>query len=96
MASGIPISDESYNAYERVKNRNLRGAILKIENNEIVVEELFDNSSSSESTWENLCSRLKSKECRYILYDFEFTVASSKRSKVSLALWAPDTASVEG
>ncbi|CAJ1977054.1 unnamed protein product [Sphenostylis stenocarpa] len=91
-ASGMAVLDECKLKFLELKaKRNYRFIVFKIENNEVVVEKL----GSPEETYENFTASLPANECRYAVFDFDFTTNENcQKSKIFFIAWAPDTSKV--
>ncbi|KAG4998240.1 hypothetical protein JHK82_029024 [Glycine max] len=71
--------------------RNYRFIVFKIENYEVVVEKL----GSPEETYDDFSASLPANECRYAVFDFDFTTNENcQKSKIFFIAWAPDTSKV--
>lgn len=103
MASGVTVSDECKQVYDRIKTKKeLRYAVLYIKGGkEIDVEA----TGTRDATFDDFLQTLKvvnqsEKECRYGLFDFEYThkcqgTQERKKEKIFLMSWCPDEASVQ-
>ncbi|MFQ6668100.1 hypothetical protein Gotur_033884 [Gossypium turneri] len=93
-ASGMAVNDECKTKFLELKaKRNYRFIVFKIEENlqQIVVEKV----GAPKDSYEKLCSSLPSDECRYAVYDFDFTTDENcQKSKIFFIAWSPDTSRV--
>ncbi|PON90865.1 ADF/Cofilin/Destrin [Trema orientale] len=91
-ASGMAVSDECKLKFLELKTkRNYRFIVFKIENQEVVVEKL----GSPGDTYEEFTDSLPADECRYAVYDFDFTTDENcQKSKIFFVAWSPDTSKV--
>tara|TARA_R110002050_G_scaffold108465_7_gene219132 strand:+ start:1145 stop:1399 length:255 start_codon:yes stop_codon:yes gene_type:complete len=73
MASGIAVTDEVVSTFNAIKmGHKHKYAIFRInpECTEVVVEKVAD-----QGTYEEFQASLPSNGCRYVIYDFDFTVS---------------------
>jgi len=64
--------------------RNFRFIVFKIENYEVVVEKL----GSPTETYEDFTASLPANECRYAVFDFDFTTNENcQKSKIFFIAW---------
>ncbi|KAH1115547.1 hypothetical protein J1N35_008925 [Gossypium stocksii] len=93
-ASGMAVNDECKTKFLELKaKRHYRFIVFKIEENlqQIVVEKV----GAPKDSYEKLCSSLPSDECRYAVYDFDFTTDENcQKSKIFFIAWSPDTSRV--
>ncbi|KAG4907903.1 hypothetical protein AAZX31_10G222800 [Glycine max] len=91
-ASGMAVIDECKLKFLELKaKRNYRFIVFKIENYEVVVEKL----GSPEETYDDFSASLPANECRYAVFDFDFTTNENcQKSKIFFIAWAPDTSKV--
>ncbi|ORX45795.1 hypothetical protein BCR36DRAFT_585551 [Piromyces finnis] len=93
-SSGVGVKDECINAFQDLKlGRKLKYIIYKISDNlkEVVVEKTGD-----ESEYDDFVANLPENECRYAVYDFNYTNdEGGKRTKIVFYTWSPDTARIK-
>jgi len=102
MASGVTVSDACKTTYEEIKkNKKFRYVVFFIKDEkEIDVEHVGNRDAAYDAFLEHL-QEGGSGECRYGLFDFEYThqcqgtSEASKKQKLFLMLWCPDTAKVK-
>uniref|UniRef100_A0A1B6EMI2 ADF-H domain-containing protein n=1 Tax=Cuerna arida TaxID=1464854 RepID=A0A1B6EMI2_9HEMI len=102
MASGVTVSDVCKTKYEEIKkDKKHRFLVFYIrDEKQIDVEKVGDRDTAYEDFLE-LLQEGGGDECRYGLFDFEYmhqcqgTTESSKKQKLVLLLWCPDTAKVK-
>ncbi|OAY48298.1 actin-depolymerizing factor 7 [Manihot esculenta] len=71
--------------------RNYRFIVFKIEAQQVVVDKL----GGPEETYADFTSSLPTDECRYAVYDFDFTTDENcQKSKIFFIAWSPDTSKV--
>ncbi|KAK4436298.1 putative glucan endo-1,3-beta-glucosidase GVI [Sesamum alatum] len=91
-ASGMAVEDECKLKFLELKaKRNYRFIIFKIQDQQVVVEKL----GTPDESYENFTASLPSDECRYAVFDFDFTTNENcQKSKIFFIAWSPDTSSV--
>ncbi|GMJ06526.1 hypothetical protein HRI_004321800 [Hibiscus trionum] len=91
-ASGMAVEDECKLTFLELKaRRNHRYIIFKIHEQQVVVEKV----GSPTSTYEEFTASLPANECRYAVFDFDFTTDENcQKSKIFFIAWAPDTSRV--
>ncbi|XP_022967999.1 uncharacterized protein LOC111467373 [Cucurbita maxima] len=91
-ASGMVVRDECKLKFLELKTkRNYRFIIFKIENQEVVVEKL----GSPTETYDDFTAAIPPNECRYAVFDFDFTTDENcQKSKIFFIAWSPDTSIV--
>ncbi|KAJ8752912.1 hypothetical protein K2173_008647 [Erythroxylum novogranatense] len=71
--------------------RNYRFIVFKVESQQVVVDKL----GSPQESYDNFTACLPADECRYAVYDFDFTTDENcQKSKIFFIAWAPDAARV--
>jgi hypothetical protein len=77
MASEGPITTDPFEGYQAVRDGSLEYAMYRYcpDSDSIVLREtgLYDPDAGSESAWQVFLDRLQEDECRYVVYDFEYT-----------------------
>ncbi|XP_054788966.1 actin-depolymerizing factor 7-like [Prosopis cineraria] len=91
-ASGMNVHDECKLKFLELKaKRNYRFIVFKIENQEVVVDKL----GGPTQTYEDFTASLPPTECRYAVFDFDFTTDENcQKSKIFFIAWAPDASKV--
>jgi cofilin len=97
VASGVPVGEECKLKFLELQRRKaFRFIVFKLDEKakQITVEKLGGPGAS----YEEFVASLPENECRYGVYDFEFTatdgVISSQKSKIFFIAWSPDPARV--
>ncbi|KAJ9051499.1 cofilin [Entomophthora muscae] len=94
MSSGVGVNQECLDLFQDLKlKHSYKYIIYKIsaDNTEIVVE-----NSSTDADYETFVSALPEADCRYAVYDFEYTTEEGgKRNKICFFTWAPDNAKIK-
>lgn len=102
MASGVTVADACKKVYEEIKkDKKHRYVVFHIKDEkQIDIEVIGERISTYEQFLEDL-QKAGPQECRYGLFDFEYThqcqgtSESSKKQKLFLLCWCPDTAKVK-
>nr|XP_016433114.1 PREDICTED: actin-depolymerizing factor 2-like isoform X1 [Nicotiana tabacum] len=93
-ASGMAVHDDCKLKFLELKaKRTHRFIIYKIEEKQkqVVVEKLGEPTES----YEDFTAGLPADECRYAVYDFDFTTEENvQKSRIFFIAWSPDTARV--
>ncbi|KAB2064737.1 hypothetical protein ERO13_A09G041800v2 [Gossypium hirsutum] len=91
-ASGMAVDDECKLKFLELKaKRNYRFIIFKIHDQQVVVDKL----GTPAETYEDFTAALPKDECRYAVFDFDFTTAENcQKSKIFFIAWAPDSSRV--
>ncbi|KAL5994339.1 hypothetical protein ACLOJK_024388 [Asimina triloba] len=93
-ASGMAVSDECKLKFLELKaKRNYRFIVFKIDEKiqEVKVEKLGQPNES----YDDFTICLPANECRYAVYDFDFTTNENcQKSKIFFIAWSPDTSKV--
>jgi len=101
MASGVQVADEVFEEYKHIKKgKKYRYMVFHIADEKRIC---IDTSGDRDAVYQDYLDYLKNlgaDECRYGLYDFEFEhscegAADTKRSKLILMIWCPDTARIK-
>lgn len=84
-ASGMAVSDECKLKFQELKaKRTYRFIVFKIEEQQVVVEKVGGPNES----YDDFTSSLPSNECRYAVYDFDFTTDENcQKSKIFFIAW---------
>eukprot|EP00611_Tribonema_gayanum_P003126 TRINITY_DN12440_c0_g1_i1.p1 TRINITY_DN12440_c0_g1~~TRINITY_DN12440_c0_g1_i1.p1 ORF type:complete len:168 (-),score=41.00 TRINITY_DN12440_c0_g1_i1:439-867(-) len=99
MATGVSVNDAVVTQFNNFKLKkepdNHRFYIYKISDNgaEIVI----DQFGTREKTYDEFVACLPPNECRYGLFDLEYTTKTESRpvEKLILIAWTPDTAKIK-
>ncbi|XP_057952153.1 actin-depolymerizing factor 12-like isoform X1 [Malania oleifera] len=91
-ASGMAVDDECKLKFLDLKaKRSYRYIVFKIENQKVMVEKL----GTPEESYDNFTDSLPPNECRYAVYDFDFTTDENcQKSKIFFIAWSPDISKV--
>lgn len=102
MTSGVAVSQECKNAFDDVKKgKKYRYVIFYIEDEKTIkVEALGEREKTYDDFYTDL-TKGGDLECRYGLFDYEYlhqcqgTTETSKKQKLFLMSWCPDTAKIK-
>ncbi|GKU89327.1 hypothetical protein SLEP1_g3478 [Rubroshorea leprosula] len=90
-ASGMAVHDDCKLKFLELKKRNFRFITFKIQDQQVVV----DKVGNPEESYEDFTASLPDNECRYAVYDFDFTTNENcQKSKIFFIAWAPDISKV--
>ncbi|KAK7366767.1 hypothetical protein VNO80_08764 [Phaseolus coccineus] len=91
-ASGMAVNDDCKLKFQELKAKRIyRYITFKIEQQQVVVDKI----GSSTETYDNFQASLPDDECRYAVYDFDFTTNENcQKSKIFFVAWSPDTSRV--
>ncbi|KAM1584775.1 hypothetical protein ACFX1Z_037722 [Malus domestica] len=91
-ASGMAVHDDCKLRFKELKaKRSYRFILFKIEQQQIVVDKLGEPSES----YDDFTSSFPADECRYAVYDFDFTTEENcQKSKIFFIAWSPDSSKV--
>ncbi|KAK7358631.1 hypothetical protein VNO77_00569 [Canavalia gladiata] len=91
-ASGMAVNDDCKLKFQELKaRRTYRFIVFKIEEQQVVVDKLGGPGES----YENFMASFPADECRYAVYDFDFTTDENcQKSKIFFIAWSPDTSKV--
>jgi cofilin len=104
MASGVTVKDECKQVFEKIKaKKDYRFVVFHIEGEKHIAVE---STGGRDEPYDSFLDKLKvigasgEKECRYGLFDFEYThqcqgTQEGKKEKLFLMLWCPDDAKVK-
>ncbi|RVW30637.1 Actin-depolymerizing factor 10 [Vitis vinifera] len=94
-ASGMAVHDECKLKFLELKaKRNHRFIVFKID--ERIQQVMVEKLGSPDETYEDFTNSLPADECRYAVFDFDFTTDENcQKSKIFfIAWWSPDTSRV--
>ncbi|XP_002735215.1 uncharacterized protein LOC100369868 [Saccoglossus kowalevskii] len=96
MASGVAVHDDVVEEFQKIKiGHKYKYLIFKIADSlkEIVVHH---KESDKDCTYESFKSNLPADECRYAVYDMNYTLPDGgERNKLVFYVWCPDTAKIK-
>ncbi|CAG0889767.1 unnamed protein product [Darwinula stevensoni] len=101
-ASGVTVADACKTTFEEIKkDKKHRYVIYYIKDEKQIDVETIGERNASYEDFLNDLQKSGSGECRYGVYDFEYThqcqgtSEASKRQKLFLMSWCPDTAKIK-
>ncbi|RYR66533.1 hypothetical protein Ahy_A03g012545 isoform C [Arachis hypogaea] len=91
-ASGMAVEDECKFRFLELKAKRIyRYIVFKIDGQQVVVEKLGGAGDS----YDDFMASLPADECRYAVYDFDFTTDENcQKSKIFFIAWSPDSSKV--
>ncbi|EEF51166.1 actin-depolymerizing factor [Ricinus communis] len=93
-SSGMAVNDECKLKFLELKaKRSYRFIVFKIEEKiqQVTVEKL----GQPQESYEDFTASLPANECRYAVYDLDFTTNENvQKSKIFFVAWSPDTSKV--
>lgn len=102
MTSGVSVADEIQKVYSDIKtNMKYRYIIFYIKDEKIIEIEKCGGRDETYDEFLQCLGELGPEKCRYVLYDFEYvhsfqgTAEPSKKNKLILMSWCPDTAKIK-
>ncbi|XP_031260020.1 actin-depolymerizing factor 8 [Pistacia vera] len=79
--------------FELKAKRNHRFIVFKID--EQIQQVTVEKVGSPEETYDDFTNSLPANECRYAVFDFDFTTEENvQKSKIFFIAWAPDSSRV--
>ncbi|XP_020216336.1 actin-depolymerizing factor 7 isoform X1 [Cajanus cajan] len=91
-ASGMAVHDDCKLKFQELKAKRIyRFITFKIEQQQVVVDKIGGSTES----YDDFQASLPGDECRYAVYDFDFTTDENcQKSKIFFIAWSPDTSKV--
>ncbi|KDP22276.1 hypothetical protein JCGZ_26107 [Jatropha curcas] len=91
-ASGMAVHDDCKLKFLELKaKRNYRFITFKIEDQQVIIDKL----GTPQQTYDDFTASLPANECRYAVFDFDFTTDENcQKSKIFFIAWSPDTSRV--
>ncbi|XP_021652779.1 actin-depolymerizing factor-like [Hevea brasiliensis] len=93
-ASGMAIHDECKLKFMELKaKRSYRFIVFKIE--ESIQKVTIEKLGQPQQNYDDFIASLPANECRYAVYDFDFTTNENvQKSKIFFIAWSPDVSKV--
>ncbi|GAV76458.1 Cofilin_ADF domain-containing protein, partial [Cephalotus follicularis] len=93
-SSGMAVHDDCKLKFLELKaKRNYRFIVFKID--EKIQQVSVEKLGSPEESYDEFSNSLPPDECRYAVYDFDFTTNENcQKSKIFFVAWSPDTSRV--
>jgi len=90
----LNITDECVTRFTELKlSHTYRYVIFRV--NESLTDVVVDTTGDHSSSFSEFVSALPSSDCRYAVFDFEYDVEGSTRSKIVFVLWSPDSSRIK-
>ncbi|KAL2348048.1 hypothetical protein Fmac_002048 [Flemingia macrophylla] len=91
-ASGMAVHDDCKLKFQDLKAKRIyRFITFKIEKQQVMIDKIGEATES----YEDFQASLPADECRYAVYDFDFTTNENcQKSKIFFIAWSPDTSKV--
>ncbi|MFS7958596.1 putative actin-depolymerizing factor domain, ADF/Cofilin, ADF-H/Gelsolin-like domain superfamily [Helianthus anomalus] len=91
-ASGMAVHDDCKLRFQELKaKRNYRFVTFKIEDQQVIIDKI----GGPNETYDDFTNSLPVNECRYAVFDFDFTTDENvQKSKIFFITWCPDTSKV--
>eukprot|EP00300_Choanocystis_sp_HF-7_P027788 c33021_g1_i1.p2 GENE.c33021_g1_i1~~c33021_g1_i1.p2 ORF type:complete len:141 (-),score=41.92 c33021_g1_i1:23-445(-) len=95
MATGIAVDDACVTAFQELKlGHKHKFVTFQINDGRTAVNPLSFGAAGS--SWDDFIAALPPNECRYAIYDFDFSTADgAQRNKVTFIVWTPDVCKVK-
>mmetsp|Transcript_29133 Transcript_29133/g.73834 ORF Transcript_29133/g.73834 Transcript_29133/m.73834 type:complete len:140 (-) Transcript_29133:98-517(-) len=95
MASGVGVSDDCVTAFNDLKLKHTMKYIIYKMNDKMTEINVL-KKSEKEATYDEFLAQLPESECRYGVFDVEFTdpKTGGQRNKIVFYHWAPDVCKV--
>ncbi|KAF9946971.1 cofilin, partial [Mortierella alpina] len=93
-SSGIAVDSECLEAFQSLKiGKKFKYIIYKLSDDK---KSIGVEKTSETSTYEEFVGALPEDDCRYAVYDFDFTLADGgPRNKIVFITWSPDSAKIK-
>ncbi|XP_058082894.1 actin-depolymerizing factor [Magnolia sinica] len=93
-ASGMAVNDDCKLRFLELKaKRNFRFIVFKID--ERIQQVMVERLGEPHESYDDFAACLPANECRYAVYDFDFTTNENcNKSKIFFVAWSPDTSRV--
>ncbi|XP_048132649.1 actin-depolymerizing factor [Rhodamnia argentea] len=93
-SSGMAVDDECKLKFLELKAKRIyRFIVFKIE--EKIQQVTIEKLGGPDETYDDFCASLPADECRYAVFDFDFTTDENcQKSKIFFIAWSPDTSRV--
>ncbi|EEF50506.1 actin depolymerizing factor, putative [Ricinus communis] len=89
----MAVNDECKLKFQELKKRNHRFIVFKID--EKIQQVSVEKLGGPHETYDDFANSLPPNECRYAVYDFDFTTNENcQKSKIFFIAWSPDTSRV--
>ncbi|KAL9265807.1 Actin-depolymerizing factor 7-like protein [Drosera capensis] len=88
----MAVHDDCKLKFHELKTKRIyRFITFKIEGQQVVVDKI----GTPEASYDDFAASLPADECRYAVFDFDFTTDENcQKSKIFFIAWAPDTSKI--
>ncbi|EKX37730.1 hypothetical protein GUITHDRAFT_140898 [Guillardia theta CCMP2712] len=95
MASGVGVADDCVSVFNDLKLKHSMKYIVYNMNDKMTEIQVM-KTGGKEATYEEFLKELPENDCRYGVFDVEYTDPKTKasRNKIAFFIWCPDTAKV--
>eukprot|EP00245_Coleochaete_scutata_P010736 TRINITY_DN3849_c0_g1_i1.p2 TRINITY_DN3849_c0_g1~~TRINITY_DN3849_c0_g1_i1.p2 ORF type:complete len:139 (+),score=24.21 TRINITY_DN3849_c0_g1_i1:115-531(+) len=92
-SSGMAVADDCKLLFQELKKKKaFRYIIYKIDGQKVVI----DRTGVPASSYDEFTSHLPEADCRYAVFDYDFTTADNcQKSKIFFIAWSPDISPVK-
>ncbi|XP_022974601.1 actin-depolymerizing factor 7-like isoform X1 [Cucurbita maxima] len=93
-ASGMAVHDDCKLKFLDLKaKRKFRFIVFKIDEN--IQQVMVERVGGHDETYNNFLAAIPANECRYAVYDFDFTTDENcQKSKIFFIAWSPDSSRI--
>lgn len=98
MSSGVSVRQEVVDKYQEIKLGHVyRYILFKLTDDlkEICVDKCGERNATYDEFLADMHAARSAGECRYAVYDAEYTTPNGPRSKLVFLLWAPEDAKLK-
>ena len=94
MSSGIAVSDDCISKFNELKlQHSFRYLLYKVSDDKTSLT--LESTGPKTATYDDFLKVLPKQDCRFAVFDFEFTAEGGQRSKICFIQWSPDVANVK-
>ncbi|KAF9382101.1 cofilin [Podila verticillata] len=93
-SSGVTVQPKCLETFQELKlKKSHKYIIYKISDDLKSIE--IEKSADASATYDNFLSDLPAEDCRYAIYDFDFTSPEGPRNKIVFFTWSPDNSKIK-
>ncbi|KAF9313878.1 cofilin [Podila horticola] len=94
MSSGVGVNSECLAAFQDLKLKKIhKYVIYKLSADAKTIE--VEKTSEVSATYDDFVKELPTDDCRYAVYDFDYTLPEGPRNKIVFYTWSPDTSKIK-
>ncbi|KAG0029509.1 cofilin [Podila clonocystis] len=94
MSSGVGVNPQCLTAYQDLKLKKIHKYIIyKISADATSIE--VAKTSDAQATYSDFLKELPADDCRYAVYDFDYTLPEGPRNKIVFFTWSPDGSKIK-